>query len=276
MRVNELEFLNRMYLYAVTSIGTFRIDIRLQNTTLKTYIDKITAKPFELNMPVDAVVNDYTMAAHAADAFALDMAVDTTIANFTAENAAVVVFKIVDVVADAEASFEIIGCSSKALSVLNRLENVSSIISAVAAKVIAFANDIALNDSIISIDAQDATAKNSVIDFALEKLLLDLNIDITTASTTNFALSIDMNSNVDISIAAFEAALLQLAITCSCGISLEAISAKADTFEQDISVDIVTSIVATILKYMRIGDYDGVTIGTMSSNTLEELTIRIR
>ena len=276
MRINELEFKQRMLLYAVTSIGSFRIEMELENTTLDMHFIKIKAVPFTIDIPAQkADIGSIEMTKHAAEIIQLDIQTSSDMSIASAQSAAIAVININGIIADNDIQFDIISCNTKMLSLVSELSDIHTLINAIAVNVVNFAENIVAENILKNITAQSIKAKDTTLYTVLEQLLLNLNIDVITASTTDFSIDMLLNnidSNANISI--FAAALLELAIALIVDVDITVVNAKVDALELNIDIEQTADIIMSLLKVMTLNDYEGITLEQMSGNTLSELSIK--
>ena len=276
--MNGLEFRYRMYLYAIASVGTFRIDVELEPLVIdKLNIIKIHAKPFSLDIMADDELSTFEMHNRAAKVFTLDMMADDELSLASMETCPVVVINVTDIVEkDGNVDFDIVAANAKMFQITPTLQGIRTVVSAVAAKVKAITQEVTLEDGQIANGIQAAKAKDSYLSTMLESLVMDLQMDLTTPTVENFALTIEAKENTELVIGSFEAALIALSIAEYAGIDIQAVSAKVNEYDIDVYDEAVVDIILTALKYMTIGDYADTTLGEMGSKTLSQLYIRIR
>lgn len=276
--MNSLEFRYRMYLYAIASVGTFRIDVELEPLVIdKLNIIKIKAKPFTLDIMADDELSTFEMINRAAKVFTLDMMADDELSFVSVEECPVAVIHIDDITSgDGNIKFDIIGANTKMYTVSSQLQDLRVIVNTVAAKVKAMTQSLEIEDVQIANGIQAAKSKDSYLTSILEHLVVDLQMDLTTPTVENFAMTIATKETTEITIGSFEAALIALSIASYAGIDITAVNAKVNEYDIDVYDEAVVDIILTALKYMTIGDYADTTLGEMDGKTLSQLYIRIR
>ena len=276
--MNGLEFRYRMYLYAIASVGIFRIDVELEPLVIdKLNIIKIKAKPFTLDIMADDELSTFEMINRAAKVFTLDMMTDDELSLMSVEECPVAVIHIDDITSgDGNIKFDIIGANTKMYTVSSQLQDLRVIVNTVAAKVKAMTQSLEIEDIQIANGIQAAKSNDSYLTSILEHLVVDLQMDLTTPTVENFAMTITTKETTEITIGSFEAALIALSIASYAGIDITAVNAKVNEYDIDAYDEAVVDIILTALKYMTIGDYADTTLGEMDGKTLSQLYIRIR